>query len=345
MSIQCRSAQQKMAAVSFRGRNLKGRRIKGRHDAGDETVVLDYNKETSENVFEILRSVVKKDVSKTKKLGYYNAFVRLCYRYGNNFKVSYSKVEILCCLRLGLLHEAKEMRAASLRALRYFCQDTETIEALLTLHIDYFIIRALDISIDNEIERIHALRLIRKIIHVSPEKFPSSLVHVMVSIANDGTADRDKMVRTCLAILCELALQNAQLVCQCGGIAAITKNVLHTRHLPRIKESLLATLLYLINHPRTRHYFKAGVDLEQLLAPFTDCHDNPTTDASDFSPSDEKENRFTASQGALATIMRSWPGLVSLCKPDGSALQSLLGVLYLRNMETRVCVPSLAVTT
>lgn len=52
--------------------------------------------ETSENVFEILRSVVKKDVSKTKKLGYYNAFVRLCYRYGNNFKVSYSKVEILC---------------------------------------------------------------------------------------------------------------------------------------------------------------------------------------------------------------------------------------------------------
>jgi len=46
-----------------------------------------------------------------------------------------------CSLRLGLLHEAKEMRAACLRALRYFCQDAETIEALLKLHIDYFIVR------------------------------------------------------------------------------------------------------------------------------------------------------------------------------------------------------------
>jgi len=54
--------------------------------------------ETSENVFEILRNIVKQDVSKTKKLGYYNAFVRLCYRYGNNFKVCFSKVEILCWL-------------------------------------------------------------------------------------------------------------------------------------------------------------------------------------------------------------------------------------------------------
>jgi len=56
-------------------------------------------------------------------------------------------------------------------------------------------------------------------------------------------------------------------VCQCRGIAAITKNVLHTRHLPRIKESLLATILYLINHPHTRQHFKAGVDLE-VHSPF-----------------------------------------------------------------------------
>ncbi len=42
-------------------------------------------------------------------------------------------------LRLGLLHEAKEMRAACLRALRYFCQDRDSIEALLRLHTDYLI--------------------------------------------------------------------------------------------------------------------------------------------------------------------------------------------------------------
>ena len=29
-------------------------------------------------------------------------------------------------------------------------------------------------------------------------------------------------------------------------------------------------------------------------------------------------------------------GIMRLCKPDGSGLQSLFGVLYLPNMETRV---------
>ncbi len=41
---------------------------------------------------------------------------------------------------------------------------------------------------------------------------------------------------------------------------------------------------------------------------------------------------------AIATIVKSWPGLMRMCKPDGSGLQSLLGVLYLPNMETRASV-------
>ena len=48
---------------------------------------------------------------------------------------------ILFSLRLGLLHDSKEMRAACLRALRYYCQTEETVEALLDLHIDYLIAR------------------------------------------------------------------------------------------------------------------------------------------------------------------------------------------------------------
>ena len=60
--------------------------------------------------------------------------------------------------------------------------------------------------LDNDIERIHALRLIRHIMILCPEKFPSSLVKVMVTIANDGVQERDKMVRTCLATICELGM-------------------------------------------------------------------------------------------------------------------------------------------
>lgn len=44
-------------------------------------------------------------------------------------------------LRVGLFHEAKEVRAAVLRVLRYFLQESETVDLLYSLHIDYLIVR------------------------------------------------------------------------------------------------------------------------------------------------------------------------------------------------------------
>lgn len=34
--------------------------------------------------------------------------------------------------------------------------------------------------------------------------------------------------------------------------------------------------------------------------------------------------------------MRSWPGIIRLCRPEGSGLQSLLGALYQPHMDTKV---------
>lgn len=53
--------------------------------------------EPSENLIEVLSHVVRQDgISKAKKLGYFNAFVRLVYRYGTNFHCYLSKEQILC---------------------------------------------------------------------------------------------------------------------------------------------------------------------------------------------------------------------------------------------------------
>jgi hypothetical protein len=48
------------------------------------------------------------------------------------------------------------------------------------------------------------MRLIRKIMSLYPELFPSSLLMVMVAIANDGSKEHDKLVKACLASICEL---------------------------------------------------------------------------------------------------------------------------------------------
>lgn len=44
-------------------------------------------------------------------------------------------------LRLGFFHEAKEMRAACLRALRYYIQEAEDVDALIKLNIHFLIAR------------------------------------------------------------------------------------------------------------------------------------------------------------------------------------------------------------
>lgn len=64
--------------------------------------------------------------------------------------------------------------------------------------------RCLDVCLDNEIERIHAVKLIRQIIKFSPYKFPSSLLYALVAIGNDGASERDRMVRVSLETICEL---------------------------------------------------------------------------------------------------------------------------------------------
>jgi hypothetical protein len=59
--------------------------------------------------------------------------------------------------------------------------------------------------LDNEIERIHAQKLMRKFTTELPGKMPTSLVHPLVAIGQDGASERDRMVRASLACICELS--------------------------------------------------------------------------------------------------------------------------------------------
>ncbi|XP_052097251.1 rapamycin-insensitive companion of mTOR-like [Mytilus californianus] len=327
-----------MAAVGARQgiRSHKTGRFKSRNDSGDEVFRLDFTKGPTDNLKEILvNTIAQIQTSKSRKLGYLNAFVKFLQKYKQEKITGYSKRDILSCLRISLFHEAKEVRAATLRVLRYFIQDGEAIDLVYALQIDYLIVRSVDVCLDNEVERIHAIKLIRKIAHVAPQKLSSSLVYPLVAIGNDGNHERDRMVRISLATICEIAFLNPELLALCGGISTIIRAALDCHQYPRINESLVSTILYLLNHPRTRHLIKFNTDLEQLLAPFTDCHYRFSADSSDGSTGEDKEHRFASSKMAVIAIMKSWPGILRFCRPDGSGLQSIVGILYLPFPEIR----------
>ena len=62
-------------------------------------------------------------------------------------------------------------------------------------------------------------------------------------------------------------------------------------------ESLVFTLLFLLNDSNTRAYFRPSIDLQVLLAPFTE------TDVPDGT---ERRQKWNASRTVIVTMMRSW---------------------------------------
>ncbi|OCU02585.1 hypothetical protein XELAEV_18008346mg [Xenopus laevis] len=243
-------------AVSIRARSLRHLRLRGRNDSGEENVPLDLSREPSDNLREILQNVAKlHGVSNMRKLGHLNNFIKLLCNVGHNEeKLGFMYEDIIICLRLALLNEAKEVRAAGLRALRYLIRDSSILQKVLTLKVDYLIARCIDIQQSNEVERTQALRLVRKMITVNASLFPSSITNSLIAVGNDGLQERDRLVRACIAILCEL---------------------------------------------------------------------------------EDREARFQASKLGIVAAFRSWAGIISLCKPGNSGIQSLIGVFCIPNMEIR----------
>ncbi|XP_078740744.1 rapamycin-insensitive companion of mTOR-like, partial [Lampetra fluviatilis] len=151
-------------AVSFRGRTLLNPRLRGRNDSGEETVPLDLTRDPSECLREILQNVAKSHgVSNGRKLGHLNNLTRLVSSAGHSEeRLGFTHREMIICLRPALLNDAKEVRAAALRSLRYLITDSETLRQALQLRVDFLIARCVDIQQSNEVERTQALRLVRK---------------------------------------------------------------------------------------------------------------------------------------------------------------------------------------
>uniref|UniRef100_A0A8C4ZMQ3 Rapamycin-insensitive companion of mTOR n=1 Tax=Gadus morhua TaxID=8049 RepID=A0A8C4ZMQ3_GADMO len=270
-----------------------------------------------------------------RKLGHLNNFIKLLCSIGHHEeKFGFTYEEIIICLRLALLNEAKEVRAAGLRALRYLIRDTSVLQKVLRLQVDYLIARCIDIQQSNEGERTQALRLVRKIITVNAMLFPTSVANSLIAVGTDGLQERDRMVRAAIAIVCELALKNPEVVAKRGGLSTILKSVIDCR-LSRINEALITTILHLLNHPQTRQYVRADVELEQILAPFTDFHYRHNADTSEGQLKEDRDSRFLSSRMAIVAAFRSWSGIINLCKAGNSGIQSLIGLLSIPNMEVR----------
>ena len=66
-------------------------------------------------------------------------------------------------VKLALLSRVKEVRAGSLRVLRYILSSSQIYETMLSLKIDHLVARSLDSPPQRDIERLQAMRFVRQV--------------------------------------------------------------------------------------------------------------------------------------------------------------------------------------
>nr|XP_023027367.1 rapamycin-insensitive companion of mTOR [Leptinotarsa decemlineata] len=298
----------------------------------EDVLVLLQDLSPYESFTNLLEKICEKGVEETILFNYLNAFVKLTLKHEDNLdKIGYRIEDLLCCLRITLIHESAQIRSAGLRCIRHLLKTENDIVHLNKLLIPYLLTRSLDIILRNDVERIEAMKLIRKSLIIAPSKFDMSLARCLVSLAYEGTEAKDRMLRICLATLSELGILNTKLFIISGGITAISRNLLECQT-PKIAESLCGVLLLLLDKPSTRRY--AAVDLHCAAAPFCDFHYKHG--AKDKNKRDERELRLNCGRLALLSILRSWSGILHFCSPnDKGGFRAIVEVLYLQQLEVR----------
>lgn len=229
-------------------------------------------------------------------------------------------------LRVGLIHEATQVRAAALRAVRYMLKKEQDVVAINKLQYPYFVARSMDVNLRNEMERMQALRLVRRILVLAPKHFSPALARSLISLTNGGIDEKDRAFRAFLATLCELGVLNANLLINCGGVATLARAAM-TGQSSTIIESVVGVLLKLLTSPETRSH----VSLLSLATPYCELH-SPCSEKT----KDDGEQKFTASKHALLSVLRSYPGVLHFCHPnDTSGLRAIVDILYVEQLEVR----------
>ncbi|XP_022918120.2 rapamycin-insensitive companion of mTOR [Onthophagus taurus] len=316
-------------------RSLRPKYSRSQQTNLEDYVKLDLEIDPYENATEILKELTKNTtLSETKRLNYLNAFVKLTLHVKRDISIlGFTVEDILICLRICVVNEMTQVRSGGFRAIRHVLNSEEDVVQFNKLLFPYLIARSFDLLLKNDVERIEAMKLVRKVMFLSPNNFHVAVSRSLVAFAKGGIEEKDRMLRACLATLSELCVLNPDVFIASGGVAAITRNLLECQT-PRIAESLCGVLLLLLDRPITRNY--AAVDLHCICAPYCDFHyRHGWMDKN----RDERELRFNCSRLALLSLLRSWSGILHLCDPfDSKGFKAIVDVLYLNQLEVRKAV-------
>ncbi|KJH50220.1 hypothetical protein DICVIV_03659 [Dictyocaulus viviparus] len=259
--------------------------------------------------------------------------------------------EQLCSLVLELLRDDHPaIRTMCFRLLRLSLFTEKNLVFLLTSHVDIYAVRALDLQVDNEMEREEALQLIvammsvyqhshlKRLIEFSASQqegkkyaFPKSVMQPVIALAlrvicspnakessnvckkKDGNGiHTDWLSLTCLEVFLEFCVLEPELILNMAGTDWMVRILMGTSVTSRRVASVVAHIFVSwLDEPKLRTKGKLHLVLEQIFAPLVEFG----FFQKNLSSTEKGERIVEAAihnfSQTFLCILRSWPGLFS----------------------------------
>ncbi|PVI06220.1 hypothetical protein DM02DRAFT_38739 [Periconia macrospinosa] len=223
-----------------------------------------------------------------------------------------------------LLSDSREVVAAAYRVMRYAIADRRSLQIIRGLHTDCLVMLSLVKESKASVEREQALKFVRAFLDAKGggvEEIPRAIIRIIVAIA-EHTDDRLRNIA--ILTLTEILVKKPALVVSSGGMGTLGDALGEGNYYAA--ESVGSAFIYLLDTPQRRAFLRSGHELEAPFAMFTDAG---------TSHSHLHEDKLKANAKVIASLFRSWSGLITLCMDDFLPIRSLLLSLQIPTPHVR----------
>lgn len=223
-----------------------------------------------------------------------------------------------------LLSDSREVVAAAYRVMRYAIADRRSLQIIRGLHTDCLVMLSLVKESKASVEREQALKFVRAFLDAKGggvEEIPRAIIRIIVAIA-ENTDDRLRNIA--VLTLTEILVKKPALIVSSGGMGTLVDALGEGNY--HAAESVGTAFIYLLDTPQRRVFLRSGHELEAPFAMFTDAG---------TSHSHLHEEKLKANAKVIASLLRSWPGLITLCMNDFLPIKALLVSLQIPTPHVR----------
>ncbi|PCH40022.1 hypothetical protein WOLCODRAFT_136614 [Wolfiporia cocos MD-104 SS10] len=228
---------------------------------------------------------------------------------------------------------SKHCRATAYRLIRHLLVDSHSVELLQQQKLDWYIVKSLSRDNKHAVEKKQVIKLLRTVVEIGSERrapgcaavlgvvpIPTVVMRALIAVAD---SQEDPFRPICLETLTEILVLDIELMAKTGGIRVLLHALADGP--PEMSPFLASVFLHIVDCPRTRVYLRPGIDLEIALSGVTDA----------YGKGPEHTDHMKACVRMIASMLRTWSGLMYFCLQDKLAIRTLIDGLRIPSLETR----------